>query len=42
MPEFNGLPQDIVGRSLFLGCSAVALVWLNLSPTSALDSLLLE
>ncbi len=42
MPEDNGSPQDIVGRSLFLGCSAVALVWLTLSSTGALDLLKLE
>ena len=42
MPEFNAPPQDIFGRSLFLGCSAVALVWLTLSSTNALDLLKLE
>ena len=42
MPEYNGPPQDIVGRSLFLGCSAVALVWPTLSSMGALDLLKLE
>ena len=42
MSEFNGPLQDIVGRSLFFGGSAVALVWLTLSSTSLLDLLELE
>ena len=39
MSDFNGLSQDIVGRTLFFGWSAVALVWLTLASTSALDLL---
>ena len=42
MSVFNGPLQDIVGRSLFFGGSAVALVWLTLSSTSVLDLLELE